>query len=110
MPAESPLGKPTTYAGSYDRELLYAMSRAESRDALGLGAELPFRGCDFWTAWELSWLDAEGVPQTAIADIQVPADSPNIIKSPTNRQTTITETLPGWGVFRGRQSVEPVKQ
>jgi 7-cyano-7-deazaguanine reductase len=42
---------------------------------------LPFHGVDIWNAWELSWLDALGKPQVAVAEIRVPADSPNLIES-----------------------------
>ena len=81
MTHESPLGKSTTYSSQYDPELLFAFSRAESRQKLDLGAELPFSGWDIWNAWELTWLNAGGVPQVATAEIRVPATSPNIIES-----------------------------
>src|SRR3546814_1196032 len=36
---------------------------------------------DIWNAYELSWLDARGKPQFAIATFTIPADSPHIIES-----------------------------
>ena len=81
MTDETPLGKSTGYAEQYDPERLFAIARAESRTALALGNNLPFNGCDIWTAWELTWLNAAGVPQVASAEIQVPAYSPCLIES-----------------------------
>jgi 7-cyano-7-deazaguanine reductase len=77
----SPLGHATTYAERYDPGLLFAVERAPQRAELGFGATLPFRGVDLWTAYELSWLDAAGKPQVAIAAFTVPAESPRIVES-----------------------------
>jgi 7-cyano-7-deazaguanine reductase len=79
--ASSPLGHATTYADAYDPALLFAVERAPLRAEIGLGATLPFRGVDTWTAYELSWLDATGKPQVAIATFAVPAASPCIVES-----------------------------
>lgn len=81
MTDNTPLGKPTHYADQYDPGLLFAIPRAESRSALNLGNDLPFNGCDIWTAWEITWLNASGVPQIASAEILVPAYSPFLIES-----------------------------
>ena len=81
MTAETPLGRATDYPERYAPAALYAIARTKSRAALGLGEPLPFDGADLWTAWELSWLDAAGLPQVAVAEIEVPADSPNIVES-----------------------------
>ncbi len=81
MTDKTPLGKPTSYADQYDPGLLFAIPRAESRAALALGNDLPFNGCDIWTAWEITWLNASGVPQVASAEILVPAYSPYLIES-----------------------------
>ena len=56
-------------------------SRAPKRAELGLGAQIPFTGADAWTAYELSWLNARGKPQAAIARVTVPCESPHIIES-----------------------------
>lgn len=76
-----PLGRDVPYPEQYSPELLYAVPRSEHRARLGLGAELPFHGTDIWNAWELSWLDPQGMPQYATAEIRVPFDSPNIVES-----------------------------
>ena len=80
-PANSPLGKPSTYAGEYDPGLLFPISRSDKRAELGIGESLPFLGVDIWNAYEFSWLDARGKPRVALAEVRVPASSPNLIES-----------------------------
>ena len=80
-PELSPLGKAVEYGAEYDPSLLFPIARATQRAALGLSAELPFVGVDFWNAYELSWLDGRGKPRVALAEFRVPASSPNIIES-----------------------------
>ncbi|GAA5317933.1 MAG: NADPH-dependent 7-cyano-7-deazaguanine reductase QueF [Candidatus Pelagadaptatus aseana] len=77
------LGKHTDYVSVYTPSLLCPISRAESRQSLGLseGEELPFLGVDIWTAFELSWLNAKGLPQVAVAEFHFPCTSPNIVES-----------------------------
>ena len=78
---QSSLGKPVVYSGSYDPALLFPISRAPQRQALGIGDTLPFVGVDIWNAFELGWLDARGKPRVALAEFRVPATSPHIIES-----------------------------
>ena len=80
-PEGSQLGKPSPYADQYDASLLFPIPRLGKRTEIGLGATLPFVGADLWTAFELSWLNARGKPQVAIAHITVPCETPNIIES-----------------------------
>lgn len=80
-PEHSPLGKAVVYAAQYDASLLFPIPRAGAREALGLREPLPFFGTDIWNAYELSWLNARGKPQIAVATFYVPADSPNIVES-----------------------------
>lgn len=80
-PGQPPLGRAVAYPACYDPGLLYPISRAPARAALGLGAALPFIGVDRWHAYELSWLDARGKPQVATATVEVPADSPCLVES-----------------------------
>jgi len=80
-PGQSPLGKAVATPDRYDPALLFAMRRAAQREALGLGATLPFSGADLWTAYELSWLDSRGKPEVAVALFSVSADSPSIVES-----------------------------
>jgi 7-cyano-7-deazaguanine reductase len=77
----SPLGHATTYVDAYDPRLLFAVERAPQRAELGFGLAFPFRGVDLWNAYELSWLDALGKPEVAIATFAVPAESPSIVES-----------------------------
>lgn len=80
-PGDSPLGKPTVYADQYDPALLFLIPRAPSRREIGLAGAPPFFGADLWTAYELSWLNARGKPQIALAQLTVPCESINIIES-----------------------------
>lgn len=80
--SDCPLGKEIPYPVSgYDAKLLYPISRLLNRDRLNLEADLPFHGQDRWMAYELSWLNAHGLPQVAIGDFIVPYDSPYLIES-----------------------------
>jgi 7-cyano-7-deazaguanine reductase len=81
LPEDSVLGKVTDYQFEYNSDLLFPIPRAEGRALLGIEAILPFQGFDRWTAYELSWLNAEGLPQVVIAELDFPCDSPNIIES-----------------------------
>ncbi len=79
---DSALGQATVYPTQYDATLLFPISRAEGRAALG--AEAPTfisAGVDVWHVFELSWLDAVGKPVVAIGRLTVPAHSPNLIES-----------------------------
>ncbi len=80
-PANSPLGKPSNHADRYDPSLLFPIARARNRQELGLGDAPPFFGADMWTAFELSWLNARGKPQVALARFTIPCESANIIES-----------------------------
>ncbi|MGB6293393.1 MAG: NADPH-dependent 7-cyano-7-deazaguanine reductase QueF [Vibrio anguillarum] len=75
------LGKKTGYAKQYDPSLLQPVPRSLNRDDLHLGDSLPFKGCDIWTLYELSWLNAKGLPQVAIGEVSIPAKSANLIES-----------------------------
>ena len=71
----------TVYPNQYSPHHLLPISRAEQRKQLGLQEPLPFAGHDFWTAFELSWLNPKGKPQVAIAEITVPCTSKYLIES-----------------------------
>ncbi len=77
----NPLGKKTPYSDLFNPDLLYPIERAQSRIQIGIRTPLPFEGIDRWRCYELSWLDAEGVPQLGIATIEYPAHSEAIIES-----------------------------
>jgi 7-cyano-7-deazaguanine reductase len=81
-PEFSPLGKKVDYQDQYDNSLLFPIARQQKRDEIGVAADaLPFSGVDLWTGFELSWLNARGKPQVAIATFRIPADSPNLVES-----------------------------
>lgn len=75
------LGQQSAYISQYAPELLQPVPRSLNRDDLGLGETLPFQGCDVWTLYELSWLNAKGKPMVALGEVAVPATSPNLIES-----------------------------
>lgn len=77
----SPLGRAAPWPDRPAPDALFPIARAESRVALALGNSLPFSGVDVWTCFELSWLDRRGKPEVAIAELCVPAHSPNLIES-----------------------------
>ncbi len=80
-PEQSQLGKSSPYVDQYDPALLFPIARQTKRDEIGITASLPFMGADLWTAYELSWLNARGKPQVAIAQITIPCESPCIAES-----------------------------
>ncbi|SNX27852.1 7-cyano-7-deazaguanine reductase [Polynucleobacter meluiroseus] len=77
------LGQQSAYPDQYDPSLLFPIPRIVNRQKLGITPtqQLPFLGVDLWNAFELSWLNPKGKPQIALAEFQVPADSPNMIES-----------------------------
>lgn len=84
VPAElagAPLGRPAAQPEAYAPDVLFAVPRGMQRAKLGITGEAPFRGVDWWTAYELTWLNTRGKPQVAVATLEVPAQSPCIIES-----------------------------
>ena len=95
IPFDVPLGKAIAYPKGYDASLLFPIARLDARLTLdlemGLTASapttgerefcLPFKGYDLWNAYELSWLNAKGLPKVALLRLKVPCTSPNIIES-----------------------------
>lgn len=87
MPNDNPLnhlnlGQTTAYPREYDATQLRAVPRALNREPIGIRDDsLPFHGVDYWTGYEISWLNPQGLPQVAIGYFTVPADSPNLIES-----------------------------
>ena len=81
--ATLPLGQATQYPDQYDPSLLFQIPRIKNRLKLGIqeNQALPFVGVDIWNAFELSWLNPKGKPQIALAEFQIPADSPYMIES-----------------------------
>ncbi|MRS14156.1 NADPH-dependent 7-cyano-7-deazaguanine reductase QueF [Enterobacteriaceae bacterium RIT691] len=76
------LGKSTDYRDVYDATLLQPVPRSLNRDPLGLHADnLPFHGGDIWTLYELSWLNAKGLPQVAVGHVELSDTSVNLVES-----------------------------
>jgi 7-cyano-7-deazaguanine reductase len=78
---QNPLGQTVEYVSTYQPQLLFAIAREEKRVEIGITGDLPFVGEDIWNAYEVSWLNLNGVPRVATAEFRFPADSPNIIES-----------------------------
>ena len=78
--SDTGLGKDTSYAGLYDPNLLQPIARSRARQQDKAEA-LPFFGCDVWTAFEVSWLNINGLPQVAIGEFTFPCSSDAIIES-----------------------------
>ena len=77
-----PLGKKSTYINHYDASLLFAIPRISKRQEIGVDDNnLPFFGFDIWNHYEVSWLNLNGKPMIAIAEIIYPCTSKNIIES-----------------------------
>jgi 7-cyano-7-deazaguanine reductase len=79
--SQAPLGKASSYVDQYDASLLFPIPRLDKRTEIGVTNSMPFFGADMWTAYEVSWLNARGKPQVALAQIVVPCESLNIVES-----------------------------
>ena len=76
----APLGQNTGYVCEYDPGQLFPIPRTNNWQGRGY-TKAPFRGCDVWNAYEISWLNPKGLPQVAMAEFRVSCESPNIIES-----------------------------
>lgn len=76
------LGEQTTdYPTEYSPETLYPIARSMGREVIGWQDDKLEVGIDWWQAFELSWLNEQGISQVAIARFGIPASSPFIIES-----------------------------
>ena len=76
------LGKEVEYVAAYSPDLLQPIPRLQTRDNLGIdNRQLPFYGGDYWNAYEVSWLNAKGLPQVASAVFYFSCESEAIIES-----------------------------
>lgn len=80
------LGESTHYPKHYHPESLFAIPRSLGRDDIkGNNPEFAIEklafGVDWWHAFEVSWLNEQGVSQVALARFAIPADSANIVES-----------------------------
>ena len=76
------LGEQTTdYPTEYSPETLYPIARSMGRDVIGWQDDKLKVGVDWWHAFELSWLNQQGISQVAMARFGIPASSPYIVES-----------------------------
>jgi 7-cyano-7-deazaguanine reductase len=78
--SDTQLGRETRYSDQYDASLLGPIPRSKARDEESVDATA-FIGIDLWTAFEISWLNTEGLPQVAIGEFIFPCTSDAIIES-----------------------------
>ena len=82
QPENSELGKKSEYDSIYSPEKLFPIPRKGKREEIGVDPnQLPFFGFDCWNHYEVSWLNNEGKPIVAVAEIVYGCDSLNIIES-----------------------------
>lgn len=77
---QSLLGKDTNYPTAYQPDILFPIARATAREQYA-HVEGICQGKDWWHVFEISWLNASGVPQVAIGRLTLPASSENLIES-----------------------------
>jgi len=77
----APLGKKSTYVSRYSPSLLFPLPRQPKRDEIQVPHLLPFWGFDYWTGYEVSWLNPKGKPIVAFAEFKIPCDSEFLIES-----------------------------
>jgi len=77
--SDTSLGKETAYTCQYDPALLFPIPRVKAR-ASGQRDNF-FMGVDLWTAYEISWLNPQGLPQVVIGEFWFPCDSQSIVES-----------------------------
>jgi 7-cyano-7-deazaguanine reductase len=78
---QNPLGKKIRHSPKYNPKHLFPVSRKETRKAIGIEKKIPFSGVDIWNAYEVSWLNSNGKPRVAVAEIRFPLSTKNIIES-----------------------------
>jgi len=81
----APLGKKSTYINTYSPELLFPLPRQPKRDEIKITGDLPFRGMDIWTGFELSWLNPKGKPMVALSEVIFPCESPFLAESKSQK-------------------------
>jgi len=79
--SKNPLGKQVDSPEQYCPAILHAIARCDYRESVGIGSILPFQGEDVWNCYELSWLNAAGMPRVAALSIRVPCTSIFLVES-----------------------------
>lgn len=81
-PEKSELGRSSNYDSQYNPDRLFAIPRAAKRQEIGIDPiHLPFYGFDCWNHYELSWLNRNGKPMVAVAEIIYDCTTPYLIES-----------------------------
>lgn len=75
------LGESTSYPKTYQPDTLYAIPRSMGRNEINWQEDKLQVGVDWWHAFEVSWLNSQGISQMAIARFGIPASSRNIVES-----------------------------
>ncbi len=75
------LGQTTDYPKTYAPDIIYPISRELGRRHLALSADKLSIGADWWHAFEVSWLNPQGISQVAMLRLTIPASSPFIVES-----------------------------
>ena len=75
------LGQTTYYPKTYAPDIIYPISRELGRRHLALSADKLSVGVDWWHAFEVSWLNPQGISQVAMLRLTIPASSPFIVES-----------------------------
>src|SRR5580692_3853541 len=81
MAKESPLGQKTIYIETYSPDLLFPVPRKLAREKTGIPDKPPFEGIDYWTGYELSWLNSKGKPEIAMGEFSFSCHTPNVVES-----------------------------
>ncbi|MFZ4076540.1 MAG: NADPH-dependent 7-cyano-7-deazaguanine reductase QueF, partial [Legionellaceae bacterium] len=82
QPEASELGQASNYDPHYNPGRLFAISRAGKRSELGIEPnQLPFYGVDCWNHYEVSWLNEQGKPLVAVAEILYDCATPYLVES-----------------------------
>lgn len=72
--SNNPLGQSSVYPQQYAPELLYKILREDKRRELDKQHTHTY-GEDIWNLYEVSWLNPNGLPQVAIGEIRITANS-----------------------------------
>lgn len=76
------LGRTSEIPKEYDPSILTPLSRLDSRIKSGLGEHSSIlQGRDFWTSYEASWLNIQGIPQNKILNISYNSNSKFFVES-----------------------------
>ena len=79
--ASNPLNKRSEYPEGYSPNILFGISRSDSRSLIKINSNLSLKGIDHWRAYEISWIDDSGKTEVRIGEFFFDIDSKNIIES-----------------------------